>query len=93
MVIPDYYLIFEGMITEAVTIAIPDEKISDKIISGLESLFSGIISPEDLNFTHNHYLPEMRELMSKKNINIIERAKVCLKLVGTGIKLLYAFIF
>lgn len=88
--IPRYELSFAGLISTALTIGFDDD-IVDTIIPLLIRAFN---LPEELrNFVVNQYIPAIRNATSLMEFGDIERFKFLSNAIGSGIKLMYAFLW
>ncbi|KAF2365485.1 hypothetical protein FHG87_003769, partial [Trinorchestia longiramus] len=88
--IPDYYLSFAGIFCTAATVGLPPE-IVDQYLPVVAGAFG--LPDEFLTFIQNDYLPELRNLTSTLKLSIVEETKFLENLIGTLVKLVYAFVW
>lgn len=88
--IPEYNLIFAGLVSTVLTVAFEPETVD--II--LHLLFSAFKLPDDLqDFLVNKYIPEIRNATSHIQIRDFEKAHYLGNALGSFSKLIYAFLW
>lgn len=88
--IPDYYLLFAGICSTAFTIAFEPDVV-DNIVTILANEFG--LPDEFLHFIQDGYLPELRNLTSELHIGLLEKMQFIINVLGTAVKLIYAFLW
>lgn len=88
--IPDYFLLFAGIYSSALTIAFEPDTV-DSIILKMADAFG---LPDDfLHFIMDDYLPELRNLTSEIEIGALQKTKFIENILATTSKLIYAFLW
>jgi len=88
--VPGYYMTFAAIVINCLSLIAPDA-INDKLIPLAMSVFG--ISHLDQKFLMQTYLPALRGALAGVPMTFEERAALVPKMLGTLMKLLYAFIW
>ena len=88
--IPNYYLLFAGIYSSALTIAFEPDVV-DQIVYTLADAFG--LPDEYLEFITNSYLPEMRNATADIKLTLVQRTQFIKNMLATTIKLLYSFLW